>query len=673
MPEFGGLQIEVRCVRCGRLPTADVTLYEMQNHLYICNYCRQEAEQQGKQIAWVGGAQMQSMLPMTPSFPLPMPTSPARTRQLTDNLPPDSVWARLELPLDMPFSGIRQTVRAQIQLWSKKPDSAEKRTRIALLRECMEQLQDEEAFEEERERLRAIMRKEGSTLSVGGQAVLTASEFLEACEKTQEGWADGERYLRSGQLRQWILFQLEDRELATQARHYQTSTDVSDFRALNEMLYCLVPARPFRLYKREAWQKFDTVPSAETPRELAMLCDMHWETAIPHLYEGSMLYWLGHSRGIQRLHAYYETAVASYANEWQDRGIGLELVLERAVPELEKPQLVVAFDGNIGSYTLKHWDREIPHKAIDVTVTNVTRGFTSLDIALQERLDITGPDWIRLDSSPSLRGRPGAGMPGRARLDLENLSQLKRGRTYQRKLYMRVRGENGRIVEQSFPIILKTERFYEGMRGRLWAWGLRGDIPGLFWNAAAGGLLALLLFWLIPAIVPQSFFGWYDQVGSTISLGNVLQAIVAGLANTLRFDALIPGHPLAFPLVVAAVMGFVGFWTGIGKGHSDYEERQNAAGFRKGVFWLSLFFVFYLLYPDGGYSAIGAAFQQGGNNLGSYYTNYLIMNALQYSISALLAGLLIFLLACLLASVHYRLENALRYHYWAMLNPPGRQ
>lgn len=674
MPEFGGLQIEVRCVRCGRLPTADVTLYEMQNHLYICNYCRQEAEQRGKQIAWVGGAQMQSMLPMTPFFPLPTPTGPARTRQLTGDLPPDSVWARLELSLDTPFSKIRQIVREQMQLWSKKPDSAEKRTRIALLRECMEQLQDEEAFGEERERLRAIMRKEGSALSVGGQAVLTASEFLEACEKTQEGWADGERYLRTGQLRQWILFQLEDRELATQARNYQTWTDVSDFRALNEMLYRLVPERPFRLYKREAWQELNTVPSAQTPRELAMLCDIHWETALPHLYEGSLLYWLEQSRGIQGLQAYYETAIAGYADEQQDRGVGLELMLERAVPELEKPQLTVDFDGDRGSYTLKNWDREIPHKAIDVTVTNVTRGFISLDIALQGRPDTTEPDWIHLySSSTSLRGRPGAGMPGSARLDLENLSQLKRGRTYRRKLFIRVRGEGVQFKEQAFPIGMKTMSFFQGLRGRLWMWGLRGDIPGLFWNAAAGGLLALFLFWLIPALVPQTFFGWPGQVGSQLSPGTILQAVLAGLANTLRFDGLIPGYPLAFPLVVAAIMGFVGLWTGIGKGHSDYKERQNAAGFRKGAFWLSLFYVFYLLYPDGGYSAIGAAFQQGGNNFGSYDTSYLIMNALQYSISALLAGLLIFLLACLLASVHYRLEKALRYHYGAMLNPPGRR
>ena len=664
MQEFGGLQIEVRCVRCGRLPAADVTLCEMQNHLYICNYCIHEAERLGKHISWLGSVQVQSLLSIMPSLHLPLPTSLTGMHLLTSNLPRDSVWARLELPFDTPFSKIKQTVREQMLLWSKQPDSAGKRAGMALLRECMERLQDEEAFEEEREKLREIILEEGGALSVGGRLVLSALEFLHACEETIGGWADGERYLRNGELGQWILFQLEEREMAMHARHYKSWTEVSDFRALNEMLYCLVPERPFRLYTREEWQKLETLPSAMEPRELAMLCDVYWNIAVPHLYEGSMLYWLEYSRGINGLRTYYENAVVCYAREWQDRSIGLELVLERAIPELEKPELVVDFDGKGSSCTLTDWDREIPHKAINVTITNLTRGFTSLDIALQGRRRTTEPDWIRLYSSPSLRGRPGAGMPGSAKLELKNLSRLKRGKTYQRKLYVRVRGENKHVTEYSFPMTLRPMRFNQGLRGKLWIWGLRGGIPGLFWNAAAGGLLAVFLSWLIPALVSQSLFDRPEKVSTTWFPGSMLQAVITGLLNVLRFGALMPVHRLAFPLVVAAIMGFVGFWTAIGKGHSDYKARQNAASFRIGAFWLSLLYMLYLLYPDGAYNSFGVAYQWSSS--GRDYTTYLVT-------SSPFAGLLIFLLACFLASVHYRLEKYIRYHYRAMLNPTGRR
>jgi hypothetical protein len=534
---------------------------------------------------------------------------------------------------------------------------------MVLLRDCAEQIQGEEAYEEEREKLRRVARKQGDALSVGGRLVRSVLEFLQACEETQAGWADGERYLRTGELGQWILFQLGEREMGMQARRYKTWTAVSDFRALNEMLYCLVPERPFRLYAREAWQELDTLPSAEEPWDLAMLCDVYWNLAVPHLYEGSMLYWLEYSRGIQGLRTYYENAVTSYAGEGQDRSIGLELVLERAIPELEKPELVVDFDGNKNYYTLTDWDREIPHKAINVTITNLTRGFTSLDIALQGRLRTTEPDWIRLHSSPSLRGRPGVGMPGSARLELKNLSRLKPGSTYQRELYMLVRGENRHVTEHTFFVTVRPMRFYQGLRGELWMWGLRGGIPGLLWNAAAGGLLAVILSWLIPALVSQSFFDGPERVSATWSLGSMLHAIITGLVNVLRFDALIPEHRLAFPLVVAIIMGFVGFWTGIGKGYSDYKARRNAASFRIGAFWLALLYVFYLLYPGGASNSMGAAYQY--SSLSSGLTAYLVM-------SAPCAGLLIFLLACLLASVHYRLEKYIRYQYRDMFDPSRR-
>ena len=667
MPEFGGLQIEVRCVRCGRLPTADITLYEMQNHLHICNICRLEAERKGKQIAWVKDTQVEP----SPPASLTMPTDSLRTRLLTSTLPPDSVFAMFELPLDTPIPQIREATKQQMSLWMRKPDSAEKKAMITRLREWMEKIQNEQSFEAYRESLRTLTRKEGSALSVGGRSVLTAQEFLEACEKSQEGWADGERYLRTGQLRQWILFQLEDRDLATEARRYQTQTGISDFRALNEMLYCLMPERSFRLYQYERWQALDTVPSATTPEELAALCDIHWNIAEYHLYNGSLVFWLERSLGLQGLKAYYDTVLAGYTTQGQDRGVGLELLLERAVPGLKKPKLVMTFDGNEGSYTLNAWDREIEHKPITVTVTNVTRGFTSVDIGLQPGPGGAEPEWITMYPI-TLRGRPGVGMPGRTTLTLTKLEQLKRGRTYRRTLNISVRGERGQFAEEKFSIILRSMWFFEGLRGKLWMWGLRGGIPGLAWNFVAGALLALLPFLVIPALVPLAFFNWYNQLGSQISFNVVLEAIATGLVDVLHFTDLLPGYAFTFPVIAGAILGFVGFWVGIGKGHTDYPVQRNASGFRKGAFWLSVLFGVVLLYRDSRYSVIDATLQSTRNHGDSYYSNYLILNAIQYGSGALIGGLLIFFIACVLASNHYRLEKYLRTRYQTLLNPPGR-
>src|SRR5581483_2824246 len=59
------LQIDPRCIKCGKSPTADTSLLEMQNHLYICNDCRQDEERKGKKIAWADG----STTPPTISVP----------------------------------------------------------------------------------------------------------------------------------------------------------------------------------------------------------------------------------------------------------------------------------------------------------------------------------------------------------------------------------------------------------------------------------------------------------------------------------------------------------------------------------------------------------------------------------------------------------------------------
>ena len=225
MTDFSGLQIDVRCIKCGRLPTADVTLFEMQNHLYICNICRQQVEQSGKLIRWVGGAQID-----TPA------TNSLRTRVLTGNLPPNSLFAVLNLPLTASVDEIEGAITQRMRQLLREEDSPERTRKIEQLHEWQEKVEDSDSLEAYRTSLKPTRHK-GQALSVGGRLVYTAEEFLSACEDSREGWADGERYLRTGQLQHWIIFQIENRDLSTRMRYYQNLKGLSNFRAFNEALY----------------------------------------------------------------------------------------------------------------------------------------------------------------------------------------------------------------------------------------------------------------------------------------------------------------------------------------------------------------------------------------------------------------------------------------------------
>jgi hypothetical protein len=658
MKDFSGLQIDVRCIKCGRLPTTDVTLFEMQNHLYICNICRQQAEQSGKQIRWVKGSQ--------PEIPVPgsIPVNSLNTRIVTSNFPPNSLFGVLNLPLTASVEEIEAAIAQSMRRLLREEDSPERAQRIEQLHEWQEMAEYPEALEKYRDQFKPS-RHTGQALSVGGCLVYNVEEFLSACEDSREGWADGERYLRMGQLQHWIIFQVEDRDLAAKIRYYQNLKAVSNFRAFNEALYRLVPERPFRLYSEDVWQPLNTLPSAATPEELARLCDIHWKLGEYHLYEGSLGYWLEESRGIQELKEYYQTAVAGYAKKGNDRGVGLELLLERAVPSLPKPNLVVTFDGCEGQYTLDRWDREIPHQPITVKVTNTTRGFTSIDMVLEQPPPGTEPQWISLNNFAPVHisGTPGQGMPATKTIALMNLSTLGRGRKYQRTLAMTVAGTYGRPQAiQKFPITLKTMSFFRGLRGRLWQWGLRGGLVGFAWNFAAGGLLAFLIYLLIPAIVPASYL---YQTTYDVVFGTIMQSLIKGTIALLHHPVgNIYTFEITFPLIVGGITGLVGFGVGIGKGHTDYSEKRSASAFRTWTFWLALAFVAILLILNQGGYAVAQAFQYG-RSVNILYATFL-------GGGSVTIGILTFIIACIVASIRYRVEKYLRKRYKDLLNPPGR-
>src|ERR1019366_7587490 len=292
---------------------------------------------------------------------------------LTNTLPPNSLFAILGLPLTAPLEDVEAAIVQRMKQLLREEDSPERTQSIEQLHEWQEKTEDDATFEEYRTSFKP-KRSAGQALSVGGRLVYTVEEFLSSCEDNREGWADGERYLRLGQLQHWIIFQVENRDLASKIRYYQSLKNIATFRAFNETLYCMVPERPFRFYKQEAWEALTAIVSASTPTELAQRCDLNWHLAEAHLYEGSLAYWLGDIRSIASLKDYYKTTVSSFANKGKERGLGLELLLEKALPTLPHPKLVVTFDGNEGEYVLNGGAREIPHQPIMLKVINTTRG-----------------------------------------------------------------------------------------------------------------------------------------------------------------------------------------------------------------------------------------------------------------------------------------------------------
>jgi hypothetical protein len=424
------------------------------------------------------------------------------------------------------------------------------------------------------------------------------------------------------------------------------------------MLYCLDPERPFRLYEQDSWQDMQSVLSATRPMELAQLCDAHWKTAERHLYTGSMVLWLERSQNIAELREYYNRAIAGYEtdNHARDRGVGLELLLEYAVKGLEKPNLVVTFDEQVGGYTLKGWDCEIAHKPITLTITNTTRGYVSAAVSLQGKKDPTEPDWVNF-TTKLVTSTSTSKQIAKEQIYLQNLFSLRRGHTYRRRLLLATRQEFGQLPQsQEFDIALKAMSFYQGLRGKLWAFGLRGGFVGLFWHFVGAALLALLPFLLVQKLMPQEFL---YLLSTDITVNTVLQRVGGGVLFAMQF------LQYKFILITAGIVGFVGFWTGISRGHEDYTTKRGAHTLRLGGFWLALIFAIILPFWDQGSSLLTQSYY--------YNKNIQILNIIYFVGASIVIWLLIFLITLILAAIRAKLEQALRAHYAFLLNPPGRE
>ncbi len=674
-----GLQIDPRCVKCDRENRVNVTLYELRNHAYICSDCYQSELQHGKTPQLVYEGLVISNVSTSPEVQPPVvktqrgtnakanpqpifsPQSPPPIKRSTTSLrlPPDSLYVMLDLPLTATTTEIERAITQKMKFWMRESDSQEKKRWLDALEEWQDIISSPQRLNEyQAEMQQAMTSRQGNTaLSVGGRLVSNAQEFLSACEDSQDGWSDGVRYLRNGRLKQWVFYQV-DRKLVDQIAFYQT-WQVSDFRSLNEVLYCLIPTRPFRFYAQEQWQALTDVPSATTPFALAELCDKYWQLGVQHLYSGSMIYWLEQSHHIPDLQSYYQDSLARYEHMGIERGVGLELLLERAIPSLLKPQLTVTFNDNPNAYTIGPWDRELVHVPVTMRITNLTRGFVSLTCEL-ERAKIAEPDWLVLNSATSITLQTSSEATRSVTRDLTfyNLSSLKRGSTYCRMLALKMHDEQGYwSTVGNFPITLKTMNSLQGLYGKLWLWGLRGGLPGLLWNFLAGFVLAYIPF-LLASSSGQYLSGQYLS-GSDQLVPSLLQ----GTAFVIGWSISVPqyiGSSWSFPQFVGAITGIAGLFAAIGQGHIETSEKQNSSQFRKWTTWLTLIVMFSLFIFIGNVTGL---------------LNYLFSgdsSAEEFLGGIVITCVLIFILNGIIAYLRQRLERWVRARYEDLLHPFGR-
>jgi len=667
----------------------------MRNHLYICTHCRQIEEQKGKQIAWKDGIEM------TPSTQLTthnvLVTQPVSH---TTTIPKNSLFGVLGIPLTASPLEVETAIGNKMRSWMQEPGSDEQMRVIEQLREWQEALVSDSQFLQKQVEKAQPPQSRGSALIIEGKLVYTAQELLRECEANEKGWLYAEGLLRKGELQSWILFHLGNRMVANEADRF-AQANIPLFRVLNYTLYRLVPERRFRFYSREAWQAINSIPEIDTPDELARRCDQFWGIGEWHLYKGAMVAWLEFSQGCRDLSQYYGTAIKPYAEDRLKRGLGLELILERVTPKLAHPKLTVAFNGlQDDSYVLETWDREISSPPITVQINNTTRGFSSITLEIvnkNQKLSAIEPDWIYLaDSRPvvvpginvplpyppapgmnpplpypsappiqsvpvHIAGRKGAGIPADRKIMLTNLEKLKRGKRYERTLRISEQREYGnKPVIHEYPIALKTMSYFQGFRGLLWRFGLRGDIPGLVWNAGIGMLLAFTISQVLFKTVHLPYNQWYSEASAYLDASGVLHVCFIGFFTFLQQ---IP-H-ISFILITGIITGITGLFTGIGKGHTSYRERDSRHSFVKSTFLLSLLFFPVLLYLTDSYPVLQAAV--------SYSSNSNTVAILFDMGGSFLICCLIFLIACMIARIRTWTEKILRIQYKELLTPKTRE
>jgi hypothetical protein len=582
-------------------------------------------------------------------------------------IPPSSkdIFSVLEISSTATVEEALKAINSKMRSLRTLQRSDERERMREQLRDWHDKLTSDPQFlERERQRLQLNTIPTTSTLLVDDHEVATISAFVHTCEQSEQGWQDGEMHLRSGELEHWVHPLTQNLALTREVTR-ATDSILPNFQALNDILYHFLPERPFRLYQQERWQPLHALVSIPTVKQLAALCDQHWDLITQHLYYGSLLTWLEQSPRCPDIRKCYASSISQYAHRGHIyQSLGLELLLEHIAPTLPRPEVVFTFDGSNGSYTLLHWDKELAHQPVEVLMYNHTRGATIVSVELE--IENSAPDWITLSGSQSgarrgannerslspLYNRPGEQNPIRFPIFLQNFQQMEHGQTWHGKLRVNTYTSNDQSsVTREYPLTLSTMEYRQGFRWHLWNWGLRGGWPGLVRNFLAGVAVSLIFFLLIIAFV---------RVPSPLESNSFLSsAFQAGILGTISMISSFLSYK--FVLFTGALAGVIGSVIGWKKGYADYSDKQNARNYMTAGFWSSLVSISLLLYASWGYH-IAASY---GLLLDDHWLRFAQIAG------CLLVGLLMYLSIWVLSLMRRLVEQRLRRNYSSLLKPQG--
>jgi hypothetical protein len=123
-----------------------------------------------------------------------------------------------------------------------------------------------------------------------------------------------------------------------------------------------------------------------------------------------------------------------------------------------------------------------------------------------------------------------------------------------------------------FPISLSVMRFRAGYRGKLWAHGLRGSLPGALLDGGLGFGIGVLIFWLGLLFAPGRSWGFFQDF-SSFSWLTVLDGLLVALLRPFFLAIALFGFGL--PYVLGIWFAMCGFFTGLRKGHTTFSDAQD--------------------------------------------------------------------------------------------------